>query len=147
MNVNSKEFRYHDFNIKSGKKTNLQDDILTYNFLSEGFKKYPNDYKKLLLLYNGDNGNLNLKERFERINKKVTQDIITNIMVKNRHSTRRSIYYNNKISNNLFFISSFINHSCDENICYQGFGDFIFCFATKDIHEGEEITLSYINKL
>ena len=144
MNVNSKVYPYHEFNPITGKNT-LEDDILTYNYLLEAFKKFPNDYKKLFLLYNGENGKMNLKERFEKINQKITQDNLTNIILKNRHKTRRNIYYQNEIANSLFFISSFINHSCDNNIYYEGIGDFIFCFAIKDIHKGEEITISYIN--
>lgn len=129
----------------TGKKSNLEDDILTYNYLLEGFKKYPNDFKKLNLLYDGKNGEMNLKERLEKIGQKVTQDKLANIILKNRHTTRRCIFYPNEISNSLFFISSFINHSCDNNIFYEGFGDYIFCFAIKDIPNGEAITISYID--
>ena len=143
INANTK--RHHEFYLETGKKFKLEDDILTYNYLLEAFKKYPNDYKILLLLYNGDNGGLNLKQRFEKINEKVNQDKITSIILKNRHTTRRNFYYYNEISKGLFFISSFINHSCDFNIFYEGIGDFIFCFAIKDIHEGDELTISYIN--
>ena len=96
------------------------------------------------LLYNGENGILNLEERFKKINEQITQDKITSIILKNRHTTRRSIYYFNEISNGLFFISSFFNHSCDCNIFYEGIGDFIFCFAIKDIYEGDELTLLYV---
>ena len=144
MNVNSKEFP-REVNKITGKKMSLEDDILTYNFLLESFKKFPNDYKILLLLYNGENGKMNLEQRFEKIDEAVTQDKITNIIVKNRHATRRNVYYPNEISNGLFLISSFINHSCEDNACYEGIGDFIFCFAIKDIHEGEEINISYID--
>ena len=35
---------------------------------------------------------MDLKERFEKINKKITQDNLTNIILKNRHTTRRNIY-------------------------------------------------------
>ena len=49
------------------------------------------------------------------------------------------------ISRGLFFISSFLNHSCDNNIHYQGIGDFIFCFAIKDIKKGDDLTISYIS--
>ena len=136
MNANSKE-NFHEYNALTGKKINLEDDILSYNYILESYKKYPNDFKKLNLLYNGENTKINLMKRFEKINEKLTQDKIANIIFKNRHTTRRCLYYSNEIANSLFFISSLFNHSCDNNIAYEGIGDFIFCFAIKDICKGE----------
>ena len=144
MNVNSKEDN-HEYNIFTGKKIKLEDDILSYNFILESYKKYPNDFKILHLLYNGENSKMNLIKRFEKINEKLTQDEIANIIFKNRNTTRRCIYYGNEIANSLFFIPSFLNHSCDNNIYYEGIGDFIFCYAIKDISKGDELTISYID--
>ena len=148
INAKYKEYLNHEFNVQIGSKNiiedSLEDDILSYNYLLESFKKYPNDYKKLFLLYDGENGNKNLNERFAKINTKITQEQLTNIIIKNRHTTRRFIYYAKKISKSLFFIPSFFNHSCDSNIHYEGIGDFIICFAIKDIHKGDELTISYI---
>ena len=148
INPNYKEYLNHKFNINIGNKSkledSLEDDILSYNYLLETLKKYPNDYKKILLLYDGENGNKNLNERFAKINTKISQEQLTNIILKNRHTTRRFIYYAKKISKSLFFIPSFFNHSCDSNIHYEGIGDFIICFAIKDIHKGDELTISYI---
>ena len=98
------------------------------------------------LLYNGENTKINLMKWFEKINEKLTQDKIANIIFKNRHTTRRCLYYSNEIANSLFFISSLFNHSCDNNMAYEGIGDFIFCFAIKDICKGEEIFVSYIDQ-
>ena len=148
ISQNYKDYLNHKFNFNLGNKNeledSLEDDILSYNYLLEPFKKYPNDYKKLLLLYDGENGNKNLNERFAKINRKITQEELTNIIIKNRHTTRRFIYYAKKISKSLFFIPSFFNHSCDSNIHYEGIGDFIICFAIKDIHKGDELTITYI---
>ena len=131
-------------NKDTGKKGDIEDDILTYNYLLEEFKKHPNDCKKLNLLYNGINGNLDLEKRFEDIDEPITQDKLT-IILKNRHTNRRCVYFPIEISRGLFFISSFFNHSCDNNVCYEGIGDFIFCFAIKDINKGDELTISYIS--
>ena len=144
INQNSKDYSNHEFN-EFNLEDNLEDDILAYNYLLEAFKKFPNDYKKLYLLYDGENGNKKLNERFETINEKITQDKLVNIIFQNRHRTRRFIYYSKKISNSLFFIPSFFNHSCDNNIHYEGIGDFIICFAIKDIHKGDELTITYID--
>ena len=128
------------------KKDSLQNDIITYNTILERFKKFPDDYKKLNLLYNGINGNLNLKKRFDKIYEPMTQDKLANIIFKNRHSTRRSPYFPQMISSGLFYISSFINHSCDCNANYNGIGDFIILFSIKDINKDEEITISYCDQ-
>ena len=148
ISQNYKDYLNQKFNTNLGNKSeledSLEDDILSYNYLLESFKKYPNDYKKLLLLYDVENGNKNINERFAKINRKITQEELTNIIIKNRHTTRRFIYYAKKISKSLFFIPSFFNHSCDSNIQYEGIGDFIICFAIKDIHKGDELTITYI---
>ena len=128
------------------KKDSLQKDIITYNTILERFKKFPDDYKKLNLLYNGINGNLNLKKRFDKIYEPMNQEKLANIIFKNRHSTRRGPYFPQLISSGLFYISSFINHSCDCNTSFDGIGDFIFLYSIKDIRKDEEITISYCNQ-
>ena len=128
------------------KKDSLQKDIITYNTILERFKKFPDDYKKLNLLYNGINGNLNLKKRFDKIYEPMNQEKLANIIFKNRHSTRRGPYFPQLISSGLFYISSFINHSCYCNTSFDGIGDFIFLYSIKDIRKDEEITISYCNQ-
>ena len=134
---------YYSHKIYLDYNDSLQNDIITYNTILERFKKFPDDYKKLNLLYNGINGNLNLKKRFDKIYEPMTQDKLANIIFKNRHSTRRSPYFPQMISSGLFYISSFINHSCDCNANYNGIGDFIILFSIKDVNKDEEITISY----
>ena len=49
INPNYKEYLNHKFNLNIGNKSkledSLEDDILSYNYLLESLKKYPNDYK------------------------------------------------------------------------------------------------------
>ena len=56
INSQAKEINY-----MTGKKLDINDDIITYNYLLEEIKKHSEDYKKLFFLYDGNNGGMNLK--------------------------------------------------------------------------------------
>ena len=107
ISQNYKDYLNQKFNINLGNKSeledSLEDDILSYNYLLESLKKYPNDYKKILLLYDGENGNKNINERFAKINRKITQEELTNIIIKNRHTTRRFILCKKNIKKFIFY--------------------------------------------
>ena len=47
----------------------------------------------------------------------------------------------------LFHIMALVNHSCVKNCSHQVIGDYMFLMAIRDIKEGEELFISYIDPL
>ena len=47
----------------------------------------------------------------------------------------------------MFLQLSFINHSCVVNCHFHFIGDYQFLLATKDIEQGEELTIAYVDPL
>ena len=119
------------------------------NELMEKIKKYKEDYNIFFILYDEDNKNLNLEERKKRYlngeEKRIGFEKVKKIIDNSKYSAIRSILFENKKGFGLWGYISILNHSCNPNINNFSIGDFMICFATKDIYEGEELTTLYIN--
>ena len=117
--------------------------------LMEKIKKYKEDYKIFFILYNGKNKLLNLKEREDLYLKNVEKRIdfmeIKNIIDFSKYSASRNIFYENNIGVGLWGYASIMNHSCNPNVNTFTIGDFMFCFAVKDILPGEELNSLYFS--
>ena len=119
------------------------------NELMEKIKKYKEDYQIFFILYDEENKKLNIEERKKLYlngeEKRIGFEKVKKIIDNSKYSAIRSILYENKKGFGLWGYTSIINHSCNPNINNFSIGDFMICFATKDISEGEELTTLYIN--
>ena len=137
---------YDDDNFK---KEEPYQNLEMTNELMEKVKKYKEDYEIFFILYNGDNKNLNIEERKGKYlngeEKRIGFKIFKKVIDSNKYSALRNIGFLNKKGFGLWGYTSILNHSCNPNVNYFSIGDFMICFATKKILEGEELTTLYIN--
>ena len=135
----------HNFERKEEPFQNLQ---MTHE-LMEKIKKFKDDYKIFFILYNGKNKLLNLKEREESylkcIEKRIDFIEVKNIIDSSKYSASRNLFYQNNKGVGLWGYTSIINHSCNPNVNNFTIGDFMFCFAIKDILPGEELNTLYFS--
>ena len=133
----------------SYKKEEPYQNLEMTNELMEKIKKYKEDYKIFFILYDGENKNLNIEERKKIYlnggEKRIGFEKFKNIIDSNKYSALRTILYENKKGFGLWGYTSIFNHSCNPNINYFSIGDFMICFAIRDITEGEEMYTLYIN--
>ena len=119
------------------------------NELMEKIKKYKEDNKIFFILYNNKNKEMNLEERknsyFKGIEKTMDFTEYKNIIDYNKYSCSRNIFYDNNKGVGLWGYTSLMNHSCNPNINNFTIGDFMFCFASKDILPGTELTSLYFS--
>lgn len=76
-----------------------------------------------------------------------TEDLQQIDMGRIREIVRRNAFGDNTDSSGLWWLPSFINHSCLPNACALDVGEAMFVHASADIQAGEEITMSYSNPL
>ena len=135
--------------INSYKKEEPYQNLEMTNELMEKIKKYKEDYKIFFILYDGENKKLNIEERKKIYlnggEKRIGFEKFKNIIDSNKYSAIRTILYENKKGFGLWGYTSIFNHSCNPNINYFSIGDFMICFAIKDIKEEEELYTLYIN--
>ena len=119
------------------------------NELMEKIKKYKEDYKIFFILYNGKNKLLNLEERkttyLNNAEKKIDFTEVKNIIDSSKYSASRNIFYENNLGVGLWGYTSIMNHSCNPNVNNFSIGDFMFCFAIRDISFGEELNTLYFS--
>ena len=133
----------------SGRKEDPSDNLEMTHELMEKIKKYKEDYKIFFILYNGKNKLKDLKERqksyLNNIEKKIDFIEVKNIIDSNKYSASRNIFFENNLGVGLWGYISIMNHSCNPNINNFTIGDFMFCFAVKDIFPGEELNTLYFS--
>ena len=119
------------------------------NELMEKIKKFKEDYEIFFILYDESNKNLNIEERIKIYKdggeKRIGFEKIKKIIDCSKYSASRSIFFENKKGFGLWGYTSILNHSCNPNINNFSIGDFMICFATKDIYEQEELNTLYIS--
>ena len=102
--------------------------------------KEKNNIEYLSQLYN-NNSDKNLDERIKSFKK----DDIANIIKSNAILTIRNDNIDYKdVCYGIWYMTSFINHSCLPNAYYYGIGPYIIIKTIKDINQGEEISISYV---
>ena len=118
------------------------------NELMEKIKKYKKDYEIFFILYDEENKKENIEERKKRYlngeEKRIGFEKVKKIIDCCKYSASRSFLFENKIGFGLWGYVSILNHSCNPNITYFSIGDFMLCFAIRDIAEGEELNTLYI---
>ena len=118
------------------------------NELMEKIKKYKEDYEIFFILYDAENKKENIEERKKRYlngeEKRIGFEKVKKIIDCSKYSASRSFLFENKIGFGLWGYVSILNHSCNPNITYFSIGDFMLCFAIRDIAEGEELNTLYI---
>jgi hypothetical protein len=122
--------------------------ILATKLSKQLYNKQENVYLKNILpsLYTEANVNKSLAER----NKMNTTDEtnIFEIIEKNAILTIRNADNNYKeICYGLWPMASFLNHSCNPNAFYYGIGRYLILKAIADIPKGNEIRISYIERM
>ena len=136
-------------NIYYGRKEESSQNLEMTHELMEKIKKYKEDYKIFLILYNGKNKLLNLKERQEsylnNIEKRIDFIEVKNIIDSSKYSCSRNIFFENNLGVGLWGYTSIMNHSCNPNVNNFTIGDFMFCFAIRDIKQGEELNSLYFS--
>ena len=141
--------KYTKQNKNNNRKEEPWQNLSMTNELMEKIKKYKEDYKIFFILYNGKNKLLNLEERKESYIKNHEKRIefieIKNIIDSNKYSASRNIFYENNIGVGLWGYTSIMNHSCNPNVNTFTIGDFMFCFAVRDILSGEELNTLYFS--
>ena len=141
--------KYTKQNKNNNRKENPWQNLSMTNELIEKIKKFKEDYKIFFILYNGKNKLLNLEERNKSYIKNAEKRIefleIKNIIDSNKYSASRNILYENNIGVGLWGYTSIMNHSCNPNVNTFTIGDFMFCFAVRDISSGEELNTLYFS--
>ena len=141
--------KYTKQNKNNVRKEEPWENLSMTNELMEKIKKFKDDYKIFFILYNGKNKLLNLEERKELYIKKAEKRInfleIKNIIDSNKYSASRNIFFENNIGVGLWGYTSIMNHSCNPNVNTFTIGDFMFCFAVRDILSGEELNTLYFS--
>ena len=138
-----------NFNLNFDRKESPFQNLEMTHELMEKIKKYKEDYKIFFILYNGKNKILNFKEReesyFKNIEKRIDFMEVKNIIDANKYSASRNIFFDNNKGVGLWGYTSIMNHSCNPNINNFTIGDFMFCFALRDILPGEELCSLYFS--
>ena len=141
--------KYTKKNINNDRKEEPWVNLSMTQELMEKIKKFKEDFKIFFILYNGKNKLLNLEERKESYIKNAEKRIefieIKNIIDSNKYSASRNIFYENNIGVGLWGYTSIMNHSCNPNVNTFTIGDFMFCFAVRDILSGEELNTLYFS--
>ena len=136
-------------NINDERKEEPFQNLEMTHELMEKVKKYKEDYKIFFILYNGKNKLLNLEERQEsylnNIEKRIDFIEVKNIIDSSKYSCSRNIFFENNLGVGLWGYTSILNHSCNPNVNNFTIGDFMFCFAIKDILPGEELNSLYFS--
>ena len=136
-------------NIYYGRKEESSQNLEMTHELMEKIKKYKEDYKIFLILYNWKNKLLNLKERqksyLNNIEKRIDFIEVKNIIDSSKYSCSRNIFFENNLGVGLWGYTSILNHSCNPNVNNFTIGDFMFCFAIRDIKQGEELNSLYFS--
>ena len=145
----SESFLNNKISIKCQRKEEPFQNLEMTHELMEKVKKYKEDYKIFFILYNGKNKLLNLKERQEfylnNIEKRIDFVEVKNIIDSSKYSCSRNIFFENNFGVGLWGYTSILNHSCNPNVNNFTIGDFMFCFAIKDILPGEELNSLYFS--
>ena len=141
--------KYTQKNINNDRKEEPWVNLSMTQELMEKIKKFKEDFKIFFILYNGKNKLLNLEERKESYIKNIEKRIefieIKNIIDSNKYSASRNIFYEYNIGVGLWGYTSIMNHSCNPNVNTFTIGDFMFCFAVRDILSGEELNTLYFS--
>ena len=131
------------------KKEEPYQNLEMTNELMEKIKKYKEDYEIFFILYDEDNRYLSIEERKKKYmngeEKRIGFEKVKKIIDYSKYSAIRNILYENKKGFGLWGYTSILNHSCNPNINNFSIGDFMICFAIKDISEGEELNTLYFN--
>ena len=131
------------------KKEEPYQNLEMTNELMEKIKKYKEDYEIFFILYDEDNRYLNIEERKKKYmngeEKRIGFEKVKKIIDYSKYSAIRNVLYENKKGFGLWGYTSILNHSCNPNINNFSIGDFMICFAIKDISEGEELNTLYFN--
>ena len=145
LNLNDKNYLKNNSERKEEPSENLE---MTHE-LMEKIKKYKEDYKIFFILYNGKNKLINLEERQKAYSnnneKKIGFLEVKDIIDSNKYSASRNIFFENNLGVGLWGYTSIMNHSCNPNINNFTIGDFMFCFALRDILPGEELNTLYFS--
>ena len=131
------------------KKEEPYQNLEMTNELMEKIKKYKEDYEIFFILYDEDNRYLSIEERKKKYmngeEKRIGFEKVKKIIDYSKYSAIRNVLYENKKGFGLWGYTSILNHSCNPNINNFSIGDFMICFAIKDISEGEELNTLYFN--
>ena len=131
------------------KKEEPYQNLEMTNELMEKIKKYKEDYEIFFILYDEDNRYLSIEERKKKYmngeEKRIGFEKVKKIIDYSKYSAIRIVLYENKKGFGLWGYTSILNHSCNPNINNFSIGDFMICFAIKDISEGEELNTLYFN--
>ncbi len=146
-----KKIDSNNSNINAERKEPISINLEMTNELMEKIKKYKEDNKIFFILYNNKNKEKNLEERknlyLKGIEKRMDFTEYKNIIDYNKYSCSRNIFYENREGVGLWGYTSIINHSCNPNINNFTIGDFMFCFALRDITSNSELTSLYFSNL
>ena len=131
------------------KKEEPYQNLEMTNELMEKIKKYKEDYEIFFILYDEDNRYLSIEERKKKYmngeEKRIGFEKVKKIIDYSKYSAIRNVLYENTKGFGLWGYTSILNHSCNPNINNFSIGDFMICFAIKDISEGEELNTLYFN--